>query len=188
MKNEKDYTGFLIHKVWQILKHFSRALTQSVRKNLTKNASGQNHRSLWFTLESFSPIKEITKIYQLQIFSCLFTFYSHLSRICWKNKCYKKQVPSNFFTLLRSQEINFYAYFHNQLKKVWNVNFWGQNSGLSFHQISTLRNASTSKIINDNAFFENKCHSSPTYYSIGEHSEKCSPTLCKCQFIYILFL
>ena len=109
-------------------------LTHSVPKDLTKNASGQNHRSLWFTLESFSPIKEITKIYQLQIFSCLFTFYSHLSRICWKNKCYKKQVPSNFFTLLRCQEINFYAYFHNQLKKVWNVNFWGQNSGLNFHK------------------------------------------------------
>ena len=113
-------------------------LIHSVRKDLTKNAYGQNHRSLWFTLESFSPIKEITKIYQLQIFSCLFTFYSHLSRICWKNKCYKKQVPSNFFTLLRCQEINFYAYFHNQLKKVWNVNFWGQNTDLSFHQISTF--------------------------------------------------
>ena len=26
MKNEKKYMGFLIHKVWQILKRFSRAL------------------------------------------------------------------------------------------------------------------------------------------------------------------
>ena len=112
------------------------SLTHSVRKNLTKNASGQNHRSLWFTLESFSPIIEITKIYQLQIFSYLFTFYSSLSRICWKNKCYKKQVPSKIFTLLRCLKINFCINFHNQLKKVWNVNFWGQNSGLNFHQIS----------------------------------------------------
>ena len=26
MKNEKNYMGFLKHKIWQILKHFSRAL------------------------------------------------------------------------------------------------------------------------------------------------------------------
>ena len=72
-----------------------------------------NHRSLWFTIESFSPIMEITKIYQLQIFSCLFIFYSSLSRICWKNKCYKKQVPSKIFTLIRCLEINSYVNFHN---------------------------------------------------------------------------
>ena len=103
-------------------------------KRLNKKRVWSNHRSLWFTTESFSPIMEITKIYQLQIFSCLFTFYSSLSRICWKNKCYKKQVPSKIFTLLRCLEINFYVNFHNQLKKVWNVNFWGQNSGLNFHK------------------------------------------------------
>ena len=44
---------------------------------------------------------EITKKYQLLIFSSLFTFHSSLSRIGWKNKCYKKQVPSKFFTLLK---------------------------------------------------------------------------------------
>ena len=103
-------------------------------KRLNKNCGWSNHRLLPFTLESINPIMEITKIYQLQIFSCLFTFYSSLSRICWKNKCYKKQVPSKIFTLLRCQEINFYVNFHNQLKKVWNVNFWGQNSGLNFHK------------------------------------------------------
>ena len=27
MKNEKNYLGFLLHKIWQILKHFSRALS-----------------------------------------------------------------------------------------------------------------------------------------------------------------
>ena len=27
MKNEKNYVGFLIHKIWQILKRFSRALS-----------------------------------------------------------------------------------------------------------------------------------------------------------------
>ena len=27
MKNEKNYMGFLIHKIWQILKGFSRALS-----------------------------------------------------------------------------------------------------------------------------------------------------------------
>ena len=103
-------------------------------KRLNKKRVWSNHRSLWFTIESFSPIMEITKIYQLQIFSCLFTFYSSLSRICWKNKCYKKQVPSKFFTLLRCLKINFCINFHNQLKKVWNVNFWGQNSDLNFHK------------------------------------------------------
>ena len=76
-------------------------------KRLNKKCVWSNHRSLWFTTESFSPIMEITKIYQLQIFSCLFTFYSSLGRICWKNKCYKKQVPSKIFTILRCLEINF---------------------------------------------------------------------------------
>ena len=103
-------------------------------KRLNKKRVWSNHRSLWFTPGSFSPIMEITKIYQLQIFSCLFTFYSSLSRIFWKNKCYKKQVPSKIFTLVRCLEINFYVIFHYQLKKVWNVNFWGQNSGLNFHK------------------------------------------------------
>ena len=27
LKNEKNYVGFLIHKIWQILKHFTRALS-----------------------------------------------------------------------------------------------------------------------------------------------------------------
>ena len=27
MKNEKNYVGFLIHKIWQILKRFARALS-----------------------------------------------------------------------------------------------------------------------------------------------------------------
>ena len=27
MKNKKNYMGFLMHKIWQILKHFSRALS-----------------------------------------------------------------------------------------------------------------------------------------------------------------
>ena len=113
-------------------------LTHSLRKDLTKNASGSNHRSLWDTIESLCPIMEITKKYQFQIFSCLFAFYSSLSRIYWKNKCYKKQVlSSKIFTLLMCLEINFYV-FHNQLKKVWNVNFWGQNTGLKFPQISTF--------------------------------------------------
>ena len=34
MKNEKNYMGFLIHKIWQILKHFSRALSWAQPSNL----------------------------------------------------------------------------------------------------------------------------------------------------------
>ena len=97
-----------------------------------------NCRSLWFTIESFSPIMEITKIYQLQNFSCLFTFYSSLSEIYWKNKCYERQVPSIKITLLKCLEINFYINFHNQLKKVWDTAIWDQNIHLNFHQISTF--------------------------------------------------
>ena len=103
-------------------------------KRLNKKCGWSNHRLLWFTLESINPIMEIIKINQFQNFSCLFTFYSSLSRICWKNKCYKQQVPSKIFTLVRCLKINFCINFHNQLKKVWNVNFWVQNSGLNFHK------------------------------------------------------
>ena len=60
----------------------------------------------------------ITKTEWLQFFSCLFAFSSSFSIFCWKNKCYKKQVPSLKIDSASSLEINFYI-FQNQLKKVW---------------------------------------------------------------------
>ena len=62
----------------------------------------------------------------------VYLYYRGFSDICWKNKCYKRQVPSIKITLLRCLEINFYINFHNQLKKVWDTAIWGQNSSLNF--------------------------------------------------------
>ena len=97
--------------------------------------------NLWFlrlVLESMTTPIRILKIKLTWFFSCLFTFYSNFSKICWKNKCYKNQVPTNKMTLLRCLDINFYINFQNQLKKVWDTAIWGQNSLLNFHQISTF--------------------------------------------------
>ena len=103
-------------------------------KRLNKKCVWSFYRSLFLTMVGLSTSIRSAMKKELRVFSCLFTFYSSLSRICWKNKCYKKQVPSKIFTLLRCLEINFYVNFHNQLKKVWNVNFWGQNSSLIFQK------------------------------------------------------
>ena len=103
-------------------------------KRINKKCVWSFYRSLFLTMVGLSTSIRSAMKKELRVFSCLFTFYSSLSRICWKNKCYKKQVPSKIFTILRCLEINFYVNFHNQLKKVWNVNFWGQNSSLNFHK------------------------------------------------------
>ena len=88
-KNEMDRdTNFIIKNCPKFFKIFKTEIQTYLNtyylKRLNKKRVWSNHRSLWFTIESFSPIMEITKIYQL--------------------------------------------------KKVWNVNFWGQNSGLNFHK------------------------------------------------------
>ena len=86
----------------------------------------------------------ITKTEWLQFFSCLFAFSSSFSIFCWKNKCYKKQVPSLKIDSASSLEINFYI-FQNQLKKVWDKTIWGQNSHLNFHKTTFWPNPSQAK-------------------------------------------
>ena len=103
-------------------------------KNCHFLAVTENHRSLKLVLESMTTPIRIPKIKETCFFSCLFTFYSKISKICWKNKCYKNQVPTNKMALSRCLEINFYINFKKELKKVWDTAIWGQNRGLNFHK------------------------------------------------------
>ena len=57
-------------------------------------------RSSKFILESVTTSIWTTNIKHICFFSCLFTFYSNVSKICWKKKCYKNHVPMNKITLL----------------------------------------------------------------------------------------
>ena len=110
------------------------SLTWIEWKNCHFLAVTENHRSLKLVLESMTTPIRIPKIKETCFFSCLFTFYSKISKICWKNNCYKNQVPTNKMALSRCLEINFYINFQNQLKKVWDTAIWGQNRGLNFHK------------------------------------------------------
>ena len=63
MKNEKNYVGFLIHKLWQILKYFSRALSWAQTSYFWRVSSGSWVRGILqlhgpnstFKLRSYQP-------------------------------------------------------------------------------------------------------------------------------------
>ena len=95
-------------------------------KRLLKNMFGE------ITDQSFSPIMKITKIYQCQNFSCLYTFHSSSKTEFLLKEALKSPSALNFFTPNSELEINLSIDIHNQLKKVWNVNCGARKSLLNY--------------------------------------------------------
>ena len=105
-----DYNKF--NTLWQIILQ-TQSRPQSLRsrfeweffnscwmKRLSLFGGSYRLRSSKFILESVTTSIWTTNIKHISFFSCLFTFYSNFSKICWKKKCYKNHVPMNKITLL----------------------------------------------------------------------------------------
>ena len=134
VRNDVGKLGFqwsppLITTVGSSLDSIGIVLNTSCSKRLHKKRVSWYQESSWLTIATLSPFIEMTKKYQFQNFSCLFTFYGSSKSESDPNwGCKKTKSPSSYIALpVICKSINI-SIFRISWKKFGMCTFEAKNS------------------------------------------------------------